>query len=367
MFYACKQACIGRVLDCIEARARHGFRCYIGDQTMLLFPRIGVMSLDTPERAKYFGLQNNQSCAICRKRKGRSAARTATCHSPEEVAELLACANEEVHTRPLQQRRKRARERLARHGLDYKKRCKLTDHAKHSLVQIDSIGPRLFGGLARYERMHVYFIAYCTYLIEVLIKSVPKSNYGAVHEVVRQCQQFRDPWTGITHPRLPHLLKMTHLTAERRVRAIFYWAHVLGIHASVIYEPIRFTARRAVASLQLILIAVRGHRAYTSGELDVIFKEVGQQFFMALEQLYDWHDEQSCKRQAVMHQRDPEKYSQPVRFEQTKRSVYVVYSIHPRDVKCTSTSNYHSSMSFNKFVYVMPSSRLRQTIIRLCR
>ena len=140
---------------------------------------------------------------------------------------------------------------------------------------------------------------------------------------------------------------MTHLTAERRVRAIFYWAHVLGIHARVIYEPIRLTARRAVASLQLILIAVRGHRAYTSGELDVIFKEVGQQFFMALEELSDWHDEQSCKRQAVMHQRDPEKYAQPVRFEQTKRSVYVVYSIHPRDVKCTSTWKYYSSTFFD--------------------
>ena len=359
MFYPCKQTCIGRVLDCIEARARHGFQCNIGDQTMLFFPRIGVMSLDTPERVKYFGLQNKQSCAICRKRKGRSAARTATCHSPEQVAELLACANEEVHTRPLQHRRKRARERLARHGLDYKKRCKLTDHAKHSLVQIESIGPRLFGGLARYERMHVYFIAYCTYLIEVLIKSVPNRNYGAVRKVVRQCQQFRDPWTGVTHPRLPNLLKMTHLTAERRVRAIFYWAHVLGIHARVIYEPIRLTARRAVACLQLILVAVRGHRAYTSGELDVIFKTVGQQFFMALEELADWHDEQSCNRQATFYQRDPEKYAQPARFERTKRSVYVLYPICLRHVKFTSTWKCSSSTWFNKFAYVMSSLRLR--------
>ena len=37
--------------------------------------------------------------------------------------------------------------------------------------------------------------------------------------------------TGHTHPRLPTVLKMTHLTAERRVRALFYWAHVLGTKA----------------------------------------------------------------------------------------------------------------------------------------
>ena len=74
----------------------------------------------------------------------------------------------------------------------------------------------------------------------------------------------------------------------------------------------------------MILIAVRGHRAYTSGELDVIFKEVGQQFFMALEELSNWHDEKSFNRKADMHQRDPEKNAEPVRFQRTKRFVYVV-------------------------------------------
>jgi len=234
-------------------------------------------------------------------------------------------ANEEgAPTRELQRSRKRARERLARYGLNYKKRCKLTDHAERSLVQIDSIGPRLFGGLARFERMHVYFIAYCTYLMDLLVKSVPKKNYVAVHEVVRQCHQFRDPRTGVTHPRLPNLLKMTHLTAERRVRAIFYWAHVMGLHARVIYEPIRLTAQCAVASLQMILIAVRGHRAYTSGELDLIFRGVGRQFFMALEQLAEWHQEKSHIRQLELHRQDPERHATPVRFHRTVRFVYVV-------------------------------------------
>ena len=120
----------------------------------------------------------------------------------------------------------------------------------------------MFGGLVRYERMHVYFINYCTYLLDLLVKSVPQANYFSVHQVIRQCNQFRGPFTGDTQPRLPNLLKMTHLTAERRVRAIFYWAHVLGIHARVLIQPVRQAALRAVATLQLLLIAVRGHRVY---------------------------------------------------------------------------------------------------------
>lgn len=277
------------------------------------------MSLDTPERIKYFGLRNIQSCAICRKRKGRSTARKATHHCPNEIAELYVNANAEAGTRPLQRNRKRARERLARHGFDYTKRCRLTDHAKHSLVQLEPGRSKLFGGLARYERMHVYFIAYCNYLMDLLAKSIPQKYYPTVAEVVSQCHQFRDPLTGATHPRLRNLLKMTHLTAERRVRAIFYWAHVLGLRADVIPEPIRHASQRAVATLQLILITVRGHRAYTSSELDVIFKEVGQQFFMALEDLARFHAEKDFDRLSEKHRRDPERYAAPVCFQRTAR------------------------------------------------
>ena len=223
------------------------------------------------------------------------------------------------NTRPAQRARKRARQRLERHGLNYKHRCTLTDHVKHCLVDIASFGPRLFGGLARYERMHVYFINYCTYALDLLIKSVPKIQFRTVQETVQQCNQFRDPLTGVTHPRLPNLLKMTHLTAERRVRAIFYWAHVLGVQARVVYEPIRHAAQRAVAYLQMILIAVRGHRAYTSGEWDVIFKGTGCQFFMALEEMAQFHDERDYDNRLRAHRRDPDRNVEPQHFARTRR------------------------------------------------
>ena len=323
------QTCIGHVLDCIESRAVHGFCCQIGGETSVFFPRIGAMSLDTPERVKYFGLANLQSCGICRKRKGRSLARKGTDHCPDEIANLYKRANiAEARTLPLLRNRKRARERLNRHGLNFEKRCRLMDHAKVSLVQVDPMTPRLFGGLVRYERMHVYFIGYCTYLMDLLVKSVKKECIETVAEVVRQCHQFRDPWTGVTHPRLPNVLKMTHLTAERRVRAIFYWAHVLGIDASVVLDPVKEAAQRAVSALQLILIAVRGHRAYTSGELDVIFKGVGQQFFMALEQISQFHEMRAYDRRLVLHRRDPDKHAAPVQFKTTERSVsFVAYVV----------------------------------------
>ena len=344
------QTCIGHVLKCIESRAVHGFCCHIGGETLVFFPRIGAMSLDTPERKKYFGFQNMQSCGICRKRKGRSLARRGTDHCPHEIADLYNRANiVEARTLPLRQNRKRARERLARHGFNYNKRCRLTDHAKVSLVQVDPMTPRLFGGLVRYERMHVYFIGYCTYLMELLVKSIKKECINTIAGVVRQCHQFRDPWTGVTHPRLPNILKMTHLTAERRVRAIFYWAHVLGTDASVVLEPVKMVVQRAVSTLQLILIAVRGHRAYTSSELDVIFKGVGQQFFMALEELAQFHEMKEYNRRFELHRRDPDRHARPVQFQTMKR--FVRYSLRPLLLLHTPARIRHYVLLFTSKVY----------------
>ena len=222
--------------------------------------------------------------------------------------------------RQRKRRRKEVRERLLRHGLNHEKRCRITDHAKTCLVTIPHIGPRLFGGLARYERMHVYFIGYCGYLMDLLIQCVKKNKYGRVKQIVRQCNHFRDPVTGTTHPRLPHLMKMTHLTAERRVRAIFYWAHVLGTSADVIHEhSLRRPAQCVVATLQIILIAVRGHRAYTSEELEIVFKGVSRQFFSSLEQLAHIFETKKYIKRRKKYDNNPEKYAEPRLFRKTNR------------------------------------------------
>ena len=319
------QTCIGHVLDCIEARARHGFRCTIDNERMLFFPRVGAIGIDTPERVKYFGLRSVRSCGICRLRKGRSVMRVATRHDGGVIRTLYDRATANVRTRPLQRRRKRARETLKRHGLDYKKRCRLMEHASCSLVRIDKFGETLFAGLVRYERMHIYFIGYCNYLMELLIPCVSKAHYAQVLKVVKACHQFWDPVTGATHPRLPYLLKMTHLTAERRVRAIFYWAHVLGRTADVIVQPCRLDAKCAVATLQLILIATRGHRAYTSHELDVIFTDVGRQFFTHLENIAQYFHDVRLARERDDHARDPDNHANPEAWQKETRYLYVLY------------------------------------------
>lgn len=256
------------------------------------------MSLDTPERVKYFCLKNTRSCGICRLRSGRSVTRQATRHNPAELTELYAQSSLQTRVRVEQRARKRARDKLARHGWKNTKKCRLTDYASKSLVHVTRFGGSAppCGGLIQFERMHVFFIGFCTYCMEELAQCVPKQMFKLVAKRVRDCWQFRDPITGCTHPRLPSVLKMTHLTAERRVRAIFYWAHVLGTTAQCVEEEVRKEAQTAVAALQLLLVATRGHRSYSEHELDIIFVKIGGDFFRNLEAIAKYNHNRRIER-----------------------------------------------------------------------
>ena len=155
--------------------------------------------------------------------------------------------------------------------------------------------------------------------MELLVKLIEPKDYVKAHTQVRQCQHFRDPNTGKTHPRLTSVLKMQHLTAERRVRAMFYWAHVLGTNAEIVVEELRTTAQVAVATLQVLLIATRGHRSYTQKELDVIFLQVGGEFFKSLETISQYLDNKRLESGRKKHAEQPHRIRDPLPFTRVKR------------------------------------------------
>ena len=309
------QQTIGFILTSIEARTQFGFLCNIGGDMFKFYPRIGAMSLDTMERVKYFGLRSVRACGICRLRKGRSVTRQATRHDPDTVAQLYEQAHAHVRGNDRKRQRRHSREKLRRHGFKYEVPCQLPYFCKDSLVHIPNFGPAIFGGLVRYERMHVYYLGFCKYLLQLLVDLTPKASYIRVNQAVRCCHRFRDPRTGVVHPRLSIITSLTHYSAEKMVRAVFYWAHVLGLRAQVIPEPCRQHAQMAVATLQLILICTRGHRSYTATEMDVIFERVGGTFFRSLEAMAKWLHDQKFNKKQRDHERDPDKHAKPTRWE----------------------------------------------------
>ncbi len=179
-YCSCLQTCIGFVLDAIEEKATTGFRCMIGTETMHLFPRVGAMSLDTLERVKYFALKSVRACGICRLRSGRSVTRVVTRHNPGEIEDLYTVVNSDTRGQPAIRARKREREKLHRHGFNPQKKCRLHRYVRNSLVNVCDYGPKVYAGLIRYERMHIYFINYCTYCMDLLLQCVDSSRYDDV-------------------------------------------------------------------------------------------------------------------------------------------------------------------------------------------
>ena len=317
------QTCIGKIVSLIEKYAQHGFKGRLGGTTRLFFPRLGAMTLDTIERVKYFGLHSIHACGLCCLRNGRSATRRSRRHDHRLIQLLLGWSTRECHTQDRISQRAKARAKLLRHGFNYKRRCRLYDFAQHCIVNVPEFPNTLFAGLCQFERLHTFYINYCQYLMDLLTTCLLPDMHAKIAAYVKQCHTFRDPITGKAHPALHTILKMNHLTAERRVRAIFYWAHVLGTTAEVIAVPMRAHALVAVSTLQLLLISTRGHRAYTKRELEVIYHEAGRQFFIALEALAGHADEKRMQNGLEAHRRRPNHTRPPLPFKRMRRWVNI--------------------------------------------
>ena len=279
--------------------------------------------MDTVERVKYFGLRSVRTCADCRLRYGRSCARRAGRHDVDVFHNLFRWAHSDTSTAVGISQRSKARKKLKRHGFNYKTPCQLHRYAHFCLVHVPQFPQKIFGALCNYERLHAFFIGFCTWTMEVLPRCVLKEYLVRIEEIVKECHQFRDPVSGKTHPRIQSILRMTHLTAERRVRAIFYWAHILGTKAECIIPELRTAALVVVTTLQLILIAVRGHRPYSQQrELSIIFEDVGTQFFKALETLAAHTESQRFKRAQERFKKNPRHFRKPLPFKRGRRYTF---------------------------------------------
>ena len=166
------QECIGQIIRCIENRSKHGFRCSVDGVTRLLFPRLAAMSLDTKERVKYFGQRSDRSCGFCRLRNGRSLLRGCKRQDPDILNLLFRWATMDADTRIKISQRARARASLLRHGWNYKKKCRLLQFASTCLVNVSQFPELPYGALCHFERMHTFFIAYCDYLMDLLVSLV---------------------------------------------------------------------------------------------------------------------------------------------------------------------------------------------------
>lgn len=212
-----RQACIGAIIDVIEASAQDGFECILWEQThrgpvqvrRLLFPIVCRMEFDTKgyillhivhiihphhilttythniERYKFFCCSKQHACGIgSGPRQGHSALRPCTPHgSRTDLAAKRAAAAD-----PNSTNFKEACESLTRRGIDPLRVC--TALAGRNGCLLDWPG-RIHFGLFGYDVLHILYSGAVGYLLEGLLATMTPSMKGVLDTRALKLGSFR--------------------------------------------------------------------------------------------------------------------------------------------------------------------------------
>ena len=284
-----RQACIGAIVDVIEACGQDGFECLVMEdgtqKKKLLFPVICRMEFDTKERYKFFCCSKQHACGIgSGPRQGHSALRRCTPHSSRAdlPAKRRACADETSADFD------DATESLKRRGIHPTRQCTALMGRTYSLLEWPG---RIHFGLFAYDILHVLYLNCIGYLIDGLLDSMTKTQKRELDRRAQTLLSFRTP-EGRSTKRVNNLSITGYLSAEMKVLHLFIWPHALGSRALLLRPELRSDSLIAISTLQTIIYSVRGRRSFTENEHRYVFADLGRRFWRAITNIVHW------KRQA---------------------------------------------------------------------
>ena len=279
-----RQACIGAIIDVLEAAGQFGFKCILSetspdgdyvDVERVLFPVLSRMEFDTKERYKFFCCSKEHACAIgSGPRQGHSVLRPCTPHTSRvDLVEKMRAA-----ICPDCENSISAAESLSRRGIHPTHRCTALSDRQYSVIKWPG---RMYFGLFSFDVMHVLNINCVGYLLDSLLDNMTKTMKKQLDKRVLGYTNFRRS-NGVRSPHVGKLSSTGYLTAEKKVVALFVWSHALGSKAQILKPAIRSDALIAITTLQTILHSVRQLTPFTLDEHRYIFQKLGPRFFRAL-------------------------------------------------------------------------------------
>ena len=219
--------------------------------------------------------------------------------------------------------RRSAMEKLKRWGFNPLRNCRLTDVCKHLLVRVPPYENDVFPGLDMADRMHGIFML----LHRVIRQTFIDMHLSAKMQLLLDqriaalglLRALRDPATGKAYRVLRSIFSERGMKATDKVCMLFYLPHVLGHDALCLPEDVRIPILNAIASAQLVLIAVRGLRSFTKTELHEIFVRGYVRIFRGLELIHARHYAHVYQQRMNKHLKNPDKYQRPQPFRRTSR------------------------------------------------
>ena len=281
-----RQQCASNILRVMEEAAVRGVKCRMlntrgNEVEILLFPRLSAMNFDQPEAQLFFGLQNKYGCSKCRNRLGYSQFRRCKHQKHENIARLYQIAND-----PDSPHKKKVQEKLHRYGFNYKRECCLQRVCDKLLVSLPGLD-EVFPCVDYRDRMHGVIIFLHRHICYTLNDLIRKQSHRRIldQRLSEVCKRgFRVD--GVLVPKQHSIFSETGMRAKDRVVMMLLLSHVIGpAPDDIIPERVYHPLVTALATAQLILIAVSGRRSYTKDELEHIFDRGYVLLFGALESI----------------------------------------------------------------------------------
>ena len=185
---------------------------------------------------------------------------------------------------------KRAREKLVRHGFNSKRRCTLLDHAKLILLRDpDRQRPSLFASVIFNDLMH-WELNCCDYCFAALLGVMTNEMKRKCDQTDQKLPMFRNPdGSGIRS--FTQVSLLTYLTTARRLTFMFVWVHVLGTGALVLPELCWRPTLVMIATMQTMILADQGKRAYSVQEWTRFYVDTARECFAAMEFLMHYKEQ----------------------------------------------------------------------------
>ena len=276
----------------------------------MMFPKLSSLNFDQPEAQLVFGLQNKTGCSKCKRRRGHSAFRVGSRHVRTDIQNMYDCANDNNSSQQIL-----ARKALLHWGFNYQRKCCLLSPSyKHLFVFLEGKN-EVFPCVDYRDRMHglvIFIHRMLRETLDLIIPSAPKRRLldrrlAAVGE-----RAFRVDGSVIRAQR--SIFTDVGMSAQDKLWMVFLLSHVFGHRGEdteILSANLLGPLLSAIATAQLMFIAVKGCRSYTKKELELIFDRGYVDFFAALETIQCFVQQE--EQEAESSEPPPKRFKRPAR------------------------------------------------------
>ena len=222
-----------------------------------------------------------------------------------------------------------AAEKLVRRGFNPDRKCCLLRHGDALYVRTPKVtgGVEVFPGVDYRDKMHGMIM----FLHKTLVTCLKQIKWVTMQQVSQQsvldqrlCQvvssrALREPSSGHQYSPGTTIFSTADMSAKQKRACIFALPHVFGPEGKILQADVREHVLKAIARIQLMIIASSGRRQYTEAEFIRIYDEGYKVVMSAFEHVFQLQHDRDYAKKMKKHLHKPDDHPRPKSYKRKTR------------------------------------------------